>query len=214
MKTVSKPAPYLPKIRLSLLNEAQALYQRLIDRINDDSIPTDDRLERLAEAAANRVNRRLAALTEHGAEVRLGWHFDRPEPPDILDTLDGAAVVLNSYLFSLSRRLRDFSRDLHNDPVEVREAIEGQRDFVRAEFDRAEHIRDRLSDLRYVIARQGECVWRYDDDGFWDTDCDSLWATLEGTPAENSMKYCPMCGGIIVLGTHEHGDEGDEDDDE
>lgn len=197
MKTITRrPAPYLPKIRLSLLNEAQALYDRLIDRINDDSLPTDDRLGRLAEAAANRVNRRLSALAESGAMVRLGWHFVVLAPGQVIDD---ATAVLNDNLFRLNCRLRDFDRDHRNTPAEVREGIEEHRSFVQAEFERIERIRDRLGELRYTLAwetRPRECEWREDWDA-WATSCRHMFEFTDGTPEDNHMKYCPFCGGIL-----------------
>lgn len=36
------------------------------------------------------------------------------------------------------------------------------------------------------------------DDENWKTDCGEYWMLLEGTPAENDMKFCPMCGKKLV----------------
>ena len=41
--------------------------------------------------------------------------------------------------------------------------------------------------------------WEYRDDGFGGTYyhcsvCGEDWCTIDGTPAENGMRYCPQCG--------------------
>lgn len=41
-------------------------------------------------------------------------------------------------------------------------------------------------------------TWREDDNGTWQCGgCEGEWIFDEGTPQENSVKYCPMCGAII-----------------
>jgi hypothetical protein len=35
------------------------------------------------------------------------------------------------------------------------------------------------------------CIWNEDKDGMWRTDCDQF---SDGTPTENSYKFCPYCG--------------------
>ncbi len=42
------------------------------------------------------------------------------------------------------------------------------------------------------------CVWSYDDDDFWKTDCGNAFVLNEGTPVENDMRFCPYCGGKLV----------------
>ena len=42
-------------------------------------------------------------------------------------------------------------------------------------------------------------LWEERDDGFGGTYyycsvCGEDWCTIDGTPAENSMRYCPQCG--------------------
>lgn len=37
------------------------------------------------------------------------------------------------------------------------------------------------------------CKWGACD-GYWETQCDHEWHLPEGTPKENGMNYCPMCG--------------------
>jgi hypothetical protein len=43
----------------------------------------------------------------------------------------------------------------------------------------------------------GECEWKEDEDGNYETSCDDAFVLTEGTPEDNNMKYCPMCGKTI-----------------
>lgn len=43
----------------------------------------------------------------------------------------------------------------------------------------------------------GECVWKEDSDGNYETSCDDMFVLTEGSPEDNNMKYCPMCGKTI-----------------
>lgn len=38
------------------------------------------------------------------------------------------------------------------------------------------------------------CTWSEDEDGMWWTDCDQIHVFFDGTPTENSYKFCPYCG--------------------
>ena len=42
------------------------------------------------------------------------------------------------------------------------------------------------------------CRWHVDDDGIYVTECGNLFEIMDGTPAENEMRYCPYCGREIV----------------
>ena len=39
-----------------------------------------------------------------------------------------------------------------------------------------------------------ECTWECDSDGNWETDCGEMFILNEGTPVDNSMKFCCYCG--------------------
>ena len=43
---------------------------------------------------------------------------------------------------------------------------------------------------------ESRCVWRQDDDGNWfaDDPCSAVWALDVGTPTDNDMHFCPVCG--------------------
>ena len=45
-----------------------------------------------------------------------------------------------------------------------------------------------------VVDRMASCAWRQDGDGPYDTDCGHRFEITEGTPSENSMKFCCYCG--------------------
>ena len=39
------------------------------------------------------------------------------------------------------------------------------------------------------------CFWTYDDiDDKYDTECGKAWFFMEGTAADNEVKFCPYCG--------------------
>lgn len=39
------------------------------------------------------------------------------------------------------------------------------------------------------------CEWTMEEGAdWWQTSCGSEWTTSDGTPADNGMNYCPMCG--------------------
>lgn len=38
------------------------------------------------------------------------------------------------------------------------------------------------------------CEWKYDDDGYFETECGKAFCTESGTLAENSFKSCIYCG--------------------
>lgn len=42
--------------------------------------------------------------------------------------------------------------------------------------------------------RLGECVWKPDDDGVYETTCGQAWVFEDGTPKENHARFCPYCG--------------------
>lgn len=38
------------------------------------------------------------------------------------------------------------------------------------------------------------CDWTPDEDGNWRTECGDICIIIEGTPRENSMRFCTYCG--------------------
>lgn len=38
------------------------------------------------------------------------------------------------------------------------------------------------------------CEWTEDEDGCWNSACGRKFEYIEGTPRENSVRYCPYCG--------------------
>lgn len=45
---------------------------------------------------------------------------------------------------------------------------------------------------------QRTCKWVEDSDGVWRSGCDNEFTTIDGTPSENGMRFCPFCGGDLV----------------
>jgi rRNA maturation endonuclease Nob1 len=39
-----------------------------------------------------------------------------------------------------------------------------------------------------------KCTWSEDEDGLWHTECHQIHQFFDGTPTENSYKFCPYCG--------------------
>ncbi len=57
---------------------------------------------------------------------------------------------------------------------------------------------DMINMLRWVIAER-TCEWEYDSqDEKWDSECGAAWVFTANGPIENDMKYCPVCGKLLV----------------
>ena len=63
--------------------------------------------------------------------------------------------------------------------------------------------------VRGVLAEVGEggsvkktevCVWVADGRECYDTGCDEKFVFIEGTPAENKMRFCGYCGRRLKVG--------------
>ena len=59
----------------------------------------------------------------------------------------------------------------------------------RKEYDEA---MDALAAL--VEEAKAECVWTYNDDDYWQTECWNAFQLIDGKPSGNYMTYCPYCG--------------------
>ena len=42
--------------------------------------------------------------------------------------------------------------------------------------------------------KRNACRWKYVEDGYWHTSCGEDWCFPEGSPVDNGLKYCPICG--------------------
>jgi hypothetical protein len=42
------------------------------------------------------------------------------------------------------------------------------------------------------------CTWKFDPDGYWQTECGDQFCFSEGGPAENRVKFCHYCGREMV----------------
>jgi len=47
-------------------------------------------------------------------------------------------------------------------------------------------------------ARHPQCQWICTDDSSWITRCGNAFTIIEGTPEDNSMKFCCYCGGDLA----------------
>ena len=47
-----------------------------------------------------------------------------------------------------------------------------------------------------------KCTWKRSEslcpDTYWDASCGESFILTDGTPKENSMNYCPFCGGELI----------------
>ena len=71
-------------------------------------------------------------------------------------------------------------------------------DTMREQLSKANARADTAErDLAALRERtEGVCRWRLEDDdsGLWAGDCGAMWTFTDGSPEENEMAYCPMCG--------------------
>lgn len=103
------------------------------------------------------------------------------EEETIIDHLEGL-------LFFNQRAGRELWFDK---PKEVQD-----RDIVNAE----RHLQEAIGYIRTNQQKQGHWIANDDYDGevyYTCSRCEEPWVTIEGTPQENRMKYCPSCGAMM-----------------
>ena len=65
-------------------------------------------------------------------------------------------------------------------------------------WDRCQHCKETEDAIRVLKKRpQGEWVEKldYNRDTYYDCSvCGNSWTTIEGTPCDNGMNFCPNCG--------------------
>lgn len=70
--------------------------------------------------------------------------------------------------------------------------------IIQEKEDRIKELERELKEAReqidVLLKVAGECTWKEDDEGNWDTTCGEAFQFNDGTPSENSMKYCCYCG--------------------
>ena len=42
------------------------------------------------------------------------------------------------------------------------------------------------------------CRWAWLEEDYWSGECGALWTSPDGTPSDNGMQFCPVCGGRLV----------------
>ena len=47
---------------------------------------------------------------------------------------------------------------------------------------------------------EASCTWTSDED-LWEGACGVAWTFIDGGPEENHVRYCPECGGKLVIDT-------------
>jgi hypothetical protein len=46
-------------------------------------------------------------------------------------------------------------------------------------------------------ARHGECKWKPDSDGTYETSCGQAFVFTDGGPHQNGANFCMYCGGVL-----------------
>ena len=50
----------------------------------------------------------------------------------------------------------------------------------------------------HLPSKGDECEWVRDEENCYDTSCGNVFQLMDGTPKENTFKYCLYCGGKIT----------------
>lgn len=62
--------------------------------------------------------------------------------------------------------------------------------------------------LRVVGAGMSEkCIWRENEDGYYETGCDNAFIIESGTPEDNHMAFCCYCGKPLESQNYEWDEE-------
>ena len=60
-------------------------------------------------------------------------------------------------------------------------------------------LEDVVYDLLWLQAKADRaCEWLDDEDCVYQTECGRAWQFVDGSVAENGVKFCPFCGGRVV----------------
>lgn len=57
-----------------------------------------------------------------------------------------------------------------------------------------QELKEAREQIDILLKVAGECEWKEDDEGNWDTTCGETFQFNDGTPCENNLKYCGYCG--------------------
>jgi hypothetical protein len=55
-------------------------------------------------------------------------------------------------------------------------------------------LADAREQIDILLKVAGNCIWKEDDEGIWETTCGEAFTIIEGTPGGNDMEYCCYCG--------------------
>ena len=59
--------------------------------------------------------------------------------------------------------------------------------------------RELLLKMRELPQHEDSCQWKEDGDGIWNTGCGHLFEFTSDGPTENQFRFCPYCGGKILI---------------
>jgi len=60
-----------------------------------------------------------------------------------------------------------------------------------------------------MTQEQKFCNWEEDEIGVWHTECGELHSLIDGSPADNKMRFCCYCGGKLAQCSYAEGLEDD-----
>ena len=78
----------------------------------------------------------------------------------------------------------------HSNETIVDSVIHGQ---IESKIEGAKWMRD-----NHLPSKGDECEWVRDEENCYDTSCGNVFQLMDGTPKENTFKYCLYCGGKIT----------------
>lgn len=65
-----------------------------------------------------------------------------------------------------------------------------------------------LESLSLTTSERVTCTWKFDPDGYWQTECGDQFMFSEGGPTENRVKFCHYCGRTCKESIYENGSGG------
>jgi hypothetical protein len=115
----------------------------------------------------------------------------------------------NAALAAKDAEIKTIRDDYHHEYERVEElAAENTRLILEMgtanrEIARLKAEVERLQTLPPCWEGNPQCSWNraddFDDERNWESQCGKEWMFGDGGPKENQMRYCPFCGGKLVL---------------
>ena len=98
----------------------------------------------------------------------------------------------------LETQSAEYIDEIQKERDELSDELEGALELVRKKIKRINKLKENQPKKGHWIAEEN-----YDDVVYRCSACDEEWVTLEGTPFDNGMWYCPHCGADMREGEHD-----------